>query len=167
MALRVVVSVLMLMSAPETLVSPRTEVELWRTTLREIRVIEALPPDGVLAVAPTTYFPVHLTRAIAGTMPEPECGITATDWPALIGDLSWLNEKSMALPTALLDAQGIVFGTRPEHEDFIGLSRVILLADGERALFSVSISNWAGTITLAIHEGDDWRLFECAEWASY
>ena len=147
---------------------PEDEAQIWRTTVRHVIRDEDLSTDDLAFVAPSTFFPRRLTARIAATEPEPACGFAAGEWSEAVEALAGANRRGGSVVAALRDEPHVSFVAPPEEGDFIGLSRVLLLDSGQRALWSASISNIAGALMLHERTSNGWVFVaECAEWAVY
>ena len=159
---------LVLLAAPPAAAPPADESLIWRTAIRRIIADEGLSPNDLAPVSPRTYFPHHLRAQIAATPPDPLCAISPDRWPRLMDELARVNRHDGDVVAALTDEPGVTFVDPPMDDDYLGLSRVLLIDGGQRALWSISISNLAGAIVLHERDGNAWSLvWECAEWTSY
>ena len=130
---------------------------------------EEVPWDEVkLAIKPITTFPHDQIDQIKQYDLDEQCVFLVENWPNIIESLAVNNKIPKKLDHAFADLPFVVFGVRPEYEDYITMSRVLFIEDSVYAVLSASISEWTGSITLMRRTESAWKVeAECAEWTRF
>jgi hypothetical protein len=149
------------------------EAAVWRAVAAHVAQSERQAGGGIgtLSVLNVSSFPTmpYIHEQIDQGAEKGLCGLTSLESSEMLAHLRRQNTETVQLDGFLSALPEVVLtSSRPPEGDYLGMSRVVFIANRQTAFLDLDISGLSGVIVRVDKVGAAWVPGgECVEWVSW